>query len=117
MKEILEELNRSISARGSLLMTRDAIPIAHAARAEFQVDRVSALAQKLIDESTVTCEVIGATGVATFFLTADYGRVVFLELPTAYLVVITNPNADMDQILLEIESAAREIERAVRIAM
>jgi predicted regulator of Ras-like GTPase activity (Roadblock/LC7/MglB family) len=117
MKEILEDLTRSIDARGSLVITKDGIPIATHSHAEFHVERISALAQRVVHESKSACGALGASGFSRFVLTADHGRMIFVEMPVATLIVITSLDTSTEQVLLEIESAARKIERAVRIAV
>ena len=117
MRAILEELNLRVGARGSLVVTRDGIPIASSSRVEFHEERVAALAQKVIRESARALEGLSIPGFEQFVLTADCGRMIFVELSVAYLVVITQLSVDPEQAMLEIQSSARRIERASRIAI
>ena len=54
-------------------------------------------------------EKLGQAGFSRFVLTSSWGRMVFVDLEIAYLVVITSPNLKLDAILLEIDSAAYRI--------
>lgn len=117
MKEILEELNSKVAALGSLVVTRDGLVIASHCRADLNDERFAALAQKILGESAELLDRLGLSGCDRFSLTADCGRLMFVELSCAFLVVITALNADAEQIRLEIESTARRIERATRIAV
>jgi len=117
MNQVLRDLNRFIDAKGSLVITADGIPIASEARSEFHVERLSALALRIIREAEVSCGMFGDGRFAKMVLTADHGRMIFVRLPVAYLIVITSLGSDTEQALLEIETAARKIERSVRIAV
>lgn len=117
MKRILEELNDKIGARGSLVITRDGIPIASTTRAEFDTERVAALTQKTLAACGALVRRLGQEHIDRFYLTADSGRMIFVELESAYLVVITRISADGEQVMLEVDSAARRIERATRITV
>ena len=117
MKSILNELNRAIAARGSLVITKDGIQIASSARAEFRMDVVAALVNNVIREAKKACDLQGSGDFDRFVLNADYGRMIVVELPIAYLVVITSIGTDIDHVLLEVDTAAKRVARAGRIAV
>jgi len=117
VKEILEDLARKIGARGALVITKDGITIASVASEDLHEDRVAALTQRTVDEMRRATDEVGLPGFERMILTADCGRLVLFDVSIAYLVVVTQIGVVVEQIMLEIESAARRIERAGRIAV
>lgn len=99
------------------MVTRDGIPITSAAPPGLQIDRVAALTQHVVREMKEACAQDGLEGFERVILTADAGRIILVELTVAYLVVITRVDVDSDQVMLEVDSTARRIDRASRIGV
>ena len=117
MKAILEDLTRKIGARGCLVVTRDGITIESVAADDLQEDRIAALTQRTVDGMRRAMDEVGLPGFERMILTADCGRIVLFDVSIAYLVVVTQLGVAVEQVMLEIEPAARRIERAGRIAV
>ena len=117
MKHILSDLNESIGARRSVILTTDGITVASVFEVSVNDDLISALIDSLIRGAGRSPHGIGFAPFATAVLSADYGRIVFVALHRAYLVVVLDPGSPIDPELLSIRSAAAEIERRVRIAV
>lgn len=117
MRDILADLNDATGARGSLVLTTDGITVA----SEFQVpiddERVSALIDSLLRGAARALHGVGFAPFSTAVLSAEYGRIVFVALPRAHLVVVLDPGTAIDPVLLSIRSAAAEIERRGRITV
>ncbi len=111
MDEILNELNERIGIKGSLVVTEDGITITSAFRVPSDEERVAALAHALISASKTALLRCGLKGFARCELTADYGKVVMLDLGVAFLVVVTDRKVDFSSAIVDIQSAAKRIRR------
>ena len=91
------------------------------AELEFQLRDVQELNQRLargeFDAAKASFHAALWLSETTAVLSADYGRIVFVELQRAHLVVVLDPGTPIDPVLLSIRSAAAEIERRGRIAV
>ena len=110
MKHILEKLNKIAGIRGSMVMTQDGIMVAEALGPDLEDDVVAALASALlvgINKSLTVTET--DEKVEELILTASDGKMVFINLENAYLVVMAKHNMEIATTMVEIKSAAHKI--------
>lgn len=119
MKEILEALNSNAGIRGSMVMTHDGIMAAAALGPDLEEDAVAALASSLLATVKVTLrDLVHEGNLTQFILTASDGKMVFVDLGNAYLVVVAKRDMELDTTMVEIRSAAhRIVNRGAHIAL
>lgn len=106
---VLRDLNEVAGVKGSMVVTQDGIVVDAALGRDLEQETVAAVSSAMIQASRRALETLGHEGFARFVLTSSWGRLVFVDLEIAYLVVITSPNIKLDVILIEIDSAAYRI--------
>lgn len=111
MNDILEELNDRVGIKGSLVVTEDGIIITSAFRAPSDEERVAALAHSIISSSKTALLRCGLKGFSRCELTADYGKMIILDLGVSFLVVVTDRKVDFASAIVDIQSAAKRIRR------
>ncbi len=110
MKKQLEKLNGIPGVQGSMVITRDGIMVAASLGPDLNEDAVAALSSSLI---LTIKRGVSSTGVdldpEEMILTAEEGKLVFLDLGNAFLVVVTQPQLRLSSGLVEIRGVARKI--------
>ncbi|HAK97071.1 MAG TPA: hypothetical protein DCM87_19285 [Planctomycetes bacterium] len=110
MKRILQDLNRTAGIRGSMVMTQDGIMVAAALGPDLEEDVVAALASALLTTVKRSFNQIAAgESLSELVLTASDGKMVFLDLGNAYLVVVAKRDLALAATMVEIQSAAHRI--------
>jgi predicted regulator of Ras-like GTPase activity (Roadblock/LC7/MglB family) len=110
MKEILEQLNATAGIRGSMVMTPDGIMAAAALGPDLEVEAVAALASALlVAMKKALRQLVPAESLSQLVLTASDGKMVFVDLGNAYLVVVAKRDVKLDTTMVEIRSAAHHI--------
>jgi len=109
VKEILQRLNGEVDIIGSLVVTTDGMVVASALNPSLDEDTVAALASRLIGASKQSMEMLGENETSQFQICSSYGRMIFLDVGPAYLVVVTHENINVDQTMIAIRSAAYKI--------
>ncbi len=110
MKRILEELNRTAGIRGSMVMTQDGIMAASALGPDMEEDVVAALASALLTTVKKSFNQLAPDeGLGELVLTASDGKMVFMDLGNAYLVVVAKRDMALAATMVEIQSAAHRI--------
>ena len=110
MKEQLEKLNGIPGVQGSMVITRDGIMVAAALGPELHEDAVAALSSSLMLTLKRSFDPVGIDlDPEEMVLTAQDGKLVFLDLGNAFLVVVTKPQLRLSSGLVEIRSSARKI--------
>ena len=110
MKRILEELNRTAGIRGSMVMTQDGIMAASALGPDLEEDVVAALASALLTAVKKSFnQAAPGESLSELILTASDGKMVFVDLGNAYLVVVAKRDMALAATMVEIQSAAHRI--------
>ncbi|RME03067.1 MAG: hypothetical protein D6805_07855 [Planctomycetota bacterium] len=115
MQEILTELNKDPGIKGSMIVTEDGLTVQEELGPTLDKDTVSALSASVILSTKRLYEEIGWGSFNQFVLTASHGRMVFYDLDGPFLVVVTDMNIKLDQIFIEIASAANKIQKKRQI--
>ena len=110
MKKQLEKLNSVPGIQGSMVITRDGIMVAASLGPNLDEDAVAALSSSLV---LTIKRSMSSAGVdldpEEMILTAEEGKLVFLDLGNAFLVVVSQPQLRLASGLVEIRGIARKI--------
>ena len=109
MKEILRDLNAVAGIKGSMVVAEDGIVVATALPPDLENENVAAISSQMIRSLRRSLERMGVDSFNRYVLGSTHGRMVFVNLGEAYLVVITHQNIKLDVILIEIASTAYRI--------
>ena len=115
MIEILKRLNHGVGVRGSMIVTQEGIVVAADLQGELDEDRVAAMASSVIAETQRCFTKLDLGSFNEFILTANHGKMVFHDIGTAFLVVLTDKGINLDHTLIEIRGAAFKIKSRAKI--
>ena len=117
MQDTLNELNKAVGVKGSMLMSDDGIVILSAIGPNLDEEVVAAMAGAIIRSTMRAVQAIGADGFSRFILTAEYGKMVFVDTGEAFLVVVTNEDINLDITMIEIASAVHKVANKSKIRL
>jgi predicted regulator of Ras-like GTPase activity (Roadblock/LC7/MglB family) len=109
MKDILEKLNKSVGVKGSMIVTSDGITVASVLGKDMDENLVAAMASNTIHNAKKALKKLEAQTFDQFVLTATYGKMVFVDVGVAFIVVVTDKEIHLDQTLIDVSSAAYRI--------
>ena len=109
MDQILSQLNQVAGVKGSMVVTKDGSVVAESLGPDLERDSVAAVSSLVIQVGERSLSSMGRQPFTQFTLTSAHGRMVFVNMDVGYLVVITKMEMSLEQVLLEVESAARKI--------
>lgn len=110
MKTLLEEINQIVGVEGSMVITRDGIMVAAALKPKLSEDVLAALSSALVITLKRALEPVGAgEAPEEMMLSASDGKLIFVDLGAAYLVVVTRPHIKLNTDLVAIRSVARKL--------
>ena len=115
MKEALTELNKEVGVRGSVIVTRDGIVVAADVGGGLRQEAVAAMASSIILATEKAAKDVGLGSLRQFILTSAYGKMVFVDLERAFLVVVADMTIDLDMTLLEIAGAAHRLKNLLTL--
>lgn len=93
-----------------MVITRDGIMVVAAIGEELREDAVAALSSSLAITLKRSLDPVGLEiDPEEMILTAEKGKLVFLDLGRAYLVVVTQPNLRLETDMVEIRGVARKL--------
>ena len=115
MKSILVELNATIGARGSLIVSQDGLLIAADVRPGCEVERLAAMGAAILAD---VGKGLSAASMAAFTqceVAAERGKVILVAAGPAYLLVLVGPRIELGPGSVEIRSAARRVAKAAEL--
>ena len=115
MKHILEELNETLGARGSLIVSKDGLLIA-AAVAHVEVDRLAAMGAAILSDVRRSLAAAGMSEFTQCEVAAEQGKVILVAAGPTYLLVLVGARIEIGAGSMEISSAARQVARAAELA-
>jgi len=115
MKEVLAELNKEVGVRGSAIVTRDGIVVAADVGGGLKEEAVAAMASSIILATEKAAQDVGLGSLRQFILTSAYGKMVFVDLERAFLVVVADMTIDLDMTLLEIAGVAHRLKNLLTL--
>jgi predicted regulator of Ras-like GTPase activity (Roadblock/LC7/MglB family) len=116
MKAILQQLNQTISARGSLVVAKDGVLVAAEVRDGIDVDRLSALGAAIVTEVGASLRASGLDDFAHVEVAAEHGKVVLADAGPVYLMVLVGARLEIGPGSIEIQSAAKKLRSAADLA-
>ena len=115
MKKILAELNETLGARGSLIVSRDGLLIA-AVVSGVPVERLAAMGAAILSDVKKSLEKAGMAEFTQCEVAAEQGKVLLVAAGPTYLLVLTGPRIEIGAGSMEIKSAARQVAKAAEFA-
>ena len=109
MQQIIKELNENVGILGSMVITDDGMVVAQSLGPDLKGEVVAAIASNVIRGTKRALGQLGAEDIDKYQMNSKHGRMMFVNLGNAFLVVVTNQNIDISNTLLEIESAVYKI--------
>jgi predicted regulator of Ras-like GTPase activity (Roadblock/LC7/MglB family) len=115
MRDILKQLNMEVGVKGCIVVTRDGMVVASELGKNLQEEVVGAMASSVVLRTRGALKAIGAQDFERFVMSANYGKMVFVEAGEAYLVVVLDKNINLDVTLIAIAGAAYRIKNMGQI--
>ena len=117
IKEILEELRRTVAVNGALLMMHDGMAVAHSLDESLEVEMVSGLTSFLTSTVDRGLSDGGMGGFTSFNIQSTHGRMLIVDLGDSYLVVLTNQFGTLSVGMPELQDATIQLRRLSRISI
>jgi predicted regulator of Ras-like GTPase activity (Roadblock/LC7/MglB family) len=115
VKPILSDLNETLGAKGSLVVSRDGLLVAAEVRPEVHVDRLAAMGAAILADVRKNLASEGASEFAHCEVAAEQGKVVLVAAGPVYLLVLVGARIEIGPGSVEIRSAARHIAKAAQL--
>jgi predicted regulator of Ras-like GTPase activity (Roadblock/LC7/MglB family) len=117
VKEILAELNETLTARGSIVVAPDGMVIASVVREGVDLDRLSAMGAAILTGVGHSLRSAQWSAFTHVEIATEQGKVILVEAgPTTYLLVLLGARLEVGPGSIEIRSAAHRIARAAEFA-
>jgi len=113
--ETLAELRRLAGVKGAAVIMADGLVAAESLDARYRSEVVSGLTSYLLMTTNRSLREGGLGECAQFVLHATHGRVMFLALGEAFLVVLFDQFADLPAVQDDVLEAAQRVRRLARI--
>jgi hypothetical protein len=117
IQDILDSLREVPGIKGAALVTPDGIVIASSLASSLNAEVVAGLASFLITTTRRSLTEGGLGEFRRFVLQATNGKILLMDLGESFLVVHTDQFARLESSRMEVEEAAREIQRASRVSV
>jgi predicted regulator of Ras-like GTPase activity (Roadblock/LC7/MglB family) len=114
--ETLVELRQAPGIKGAAVVTPDGLIVAHSLEARFRDDVVAGLTSFLVMTTDRCLREGQMEGMTQITLQATNGKVVFTNLDTAWMVVLLDQFADLENCRSEINQATLTLRRHSRLA-
>ena len=111
VEAILEELNQAVGIKGSLVITKDGMFVAGRVGDGASVEMLAAVAGTVVGAAKKTFHVIGLGAFDRFLLRSSRGRVVFLDVGPAFLVVVADTTIPLEVALVDVNRTAYRIRK------
>lgn len=115
IQDILDSLREVPGIKGAALVTPDGIVVASALSATLNSDVVAGLASFLISTTRRSLEEGNLGTFTRFVMQATNGKILLMDLGESFLIVHTDQFARLESSRMEVEEAARELQRASRV--
>ena len=115
MKEILSDLRERPGILGCMVTTTDGMVVTSNLGGGLDEDAAAALVSSLLRGISGLLEGCGVSHMESLVLRASRGKILVSDLGNSYLVVVTDGHLDLEQGLLDIQSAAQHLQKLGRI--
>ncbi len=109
MKDILRQLNLEVGVKGSLVLTRDGIPVHSEIGPPLNGEVVAAVAGNCIREINGALRASGAKDFSRFIFNSSFGKMAYVDTSDCYLAVVLDKSINLELTMLAITSAGRKI--------
>jgi predicted regulator of Ras-like GTPase activity (Roadblock/LC7/MglB family) len=117
MKDLLRQLNETISARGSVVVAPDGMLVASDVREGVDLDRLAALGAAILKGIGESLKAAGLMAFSQVEVAAEQGKVILVEAGPTYLLVLLGARLEIGPGSIEIRSAAQRIARAAQFVV
>ena len=117
MKQVLRNLNETISARGAVLIAPDGMLIASDVAVGIDLDRLAALGASIVQEIGTSLAEAGLEGFSQIEIATEQGKLVLVEAGPTYLLVLLGARLEIGPGSIEIRSAANRVARLTEFAV
>ncbi|MHB8072014.1 MAG: roadblock/LC7 domain-containing protein [Candidatus Cryosericum sp.] len=107
MEEVLRNLNKEMGVMGSAVVSKDGLVIASAL--DQDEESVAGMAASVFQSATTTSGVMAIGAISMITLEGDKGKAFMIDLPEAFLIVLTNSEVNLGRLRIEIRKAAGQI--------
>jgi predicted regulator of Ras-like GTPase activity (Roadblock/LC7/MglB family) len=115
VREILDDLNREVGVRGSLLLSSDGMVMVSAVGPELDSEAVAANAAVVLRNVREVLSGWGMGELRRFACNAAFGKLVLAAAGDAYLAVVLDPAIQLDYTMMAVTSAGVRLAQALRI--
>ncbi|MEZ5966041.1 MAG: roadblock/LC7 domain-containing protein [Planctomycetota bacterium] len=117
IRDVLDSLREVPGIKGAALVTPDGIVIATSLPATLNADVVAGLASFLITTTRRSLSEGGLGDFCRFVVQATNGKILLMDLGDSFLIVHTDQFARLESSRMEVDEAAREIQRLSRVSV
>jgi predicted regulator of Ras-like GTPase activity (Roadblock/LC7/MglB family) len=117
MREVLQELNKEVGIKGSLILTLDGIVVAAEMGLGMEKDAVAALVSGAVNAINKSLAPLGSAPFARLIFTSSHGKMIVLAAGATYVAVVVDREINLDVSLLAVEGAARRIRNMTEIRL
>lgn len=117
MREIVQELYETISARGVLVVAPDGVLIASRITEGIDLERLSALGASILLGIGERLRAAGLKSFTQVEVAAEEGKVILVEAGPVFLFVLLGARLELGPGSLEIRSSAQRIAREAKLAL
>ncbi|HNW84356.1 MAG: roadblock/LC7 domain-containing protein [Candidatus Cryosericum sp.] len=107
MDEVLRNLNKEMGVTGSAIVSKDGLVIASAL--EQDAESVAGMAASVFQSAATTSTIMAIGTVGMITLESDQGKAFLVDLPDAFLVVLTTAEVNLGRLRIEIRKAAGQL--------
>lgn len=115
MRKMLQQLNREVGVKGSMVISPDGLVIMAELGETLNEEMVAAMASSTIQAIRKGAKVLGASKFDRLVLMSAHGRIVFVDVDVACLLVVTDRNLNIDWTLMEIDGVAHRLKNSWKI--
>jgi len=107
MDEVLRNLNKEMGVTGSAIVSKDGLVIASAL--DQDAESVAGMAASVFQSAATTSTIMAIGTVGMITLESDQGKAFLVDLPDAFLVVLTTVEVNLGRLRIEIRKAAGQL--------
>ncbi len=107
MEEVLRNLNKEIGVTGSAIVSKDGLIIASAL--DQDEESVAGMTASVFQSAATTSGIMAIGTINLITLESDKGKAFMIDLPDAFLVVLTNSEVNLGRLRIEIRKAASQL--------
>ncbi|MCE5192353.1 MAG: roadblock/LC7 domain-containing protein [Candidatus Cryosericum sp.] len=104
MDEVLRNLNKEIGVTGSAIVSKDGLIIASGLVQDDEA--VAGMAASVFQSASTTAGIMSIGTINMITLESDKGKAFMIDLPDAFLVVLTDAEVNLGRLRIEIRKAA-----------